>query len=118
MKISWFYTFLTLIVAAALAWLAYDMANNEKNDLNILVAIGTGITVLITLGGAIALKLENTRVSINQRVWSGVMFVVMLIANFCFAGFGVKMPWYPVVLACLLVIHLGVARSIANVKDV
>lgn len=118
MKISWFYAFLSLIVAASLAWLAYDMANNEKNDLNILVAIGTDITVLITLGGAIALKLENTRVSINQRVWSGVMFVVMLIANFSFAAFGVKMPWYPVVLACLLVIHLGVARSIANVKDI
>ena len=118
MKISWFYVFLSLIVAVALAWLAYDIANDEKNNLDILVAIGTGITVLMTLGGAIALRLENTRVSINQRVWSGVMFVVMLISNFCFAGFGVKMPWYPVVLACLFVIHLGVARSIVNVKDV
>lgn len=118
MKISWFYAFLSLIVAVALAWLAYDIANDEKNNLDILVAIGTGITVLITLGGAIALKLENIRVSINQRVWSGVMFVVMLVANFCFAGFGVKMPWYPVIIACLLVIHLGVARSIVNVKDV
>lgn len=118
MKISWFYAFLSLLVAVALAWLAYDIANDEKNNLDILVAIGTAITVLMTLGGAIALRLENTRVSINQRVWSGVMFVVMLIANFCFAGFGVKMPWYPVIIACLLVIHLGVARSIANVKDV
>lgn len=114
MKISWFYVFLSLIVAVVLAWLAYDIANEEK----FFVAIGTGITVLITLGGAIALKLENTRVSINQRVWSGVMFVVMLISNFCFAGFGVKMPWYPVVITCLLVIHLGLARSIVNVKDV
>lgn len=118
MKISWFYAFLSLIVAAALAWLAYDIANEEKNNLDILVAMGTGIAVLITLGGAIALRLENPRVSINQRVWSGVMFVVMLIANFCFASLGVKMPWYPVVIACLLVIHLGVARSIANVKDI
>ena len=118
MKISWFYAFLSLIVAGALAWLAYDIAEDEKNNLDILVAIGTGITVLITLGGAIALRLENSRVSINQRVWSGVMFVAILVANFCFAGFGVKMPWYPVIIACLLVIHLGVARSIANVKDV
>lgn len=118
MKVSWFYAFLSLVVAAALAWLAYDMANDEKNNLDTLVAIVTGITLLMTLGGALALRLENTRVSINQRVWSGVMFVVMLIANFCFAGFGVKMPWYPVIIACLLVIHLGVARSIANVKDV
>ena len=118
MKISWFYAFLSLIVAVALAWLAYEIANDEKNNLDILVAIGTGITLFITLGSAIALRLENIRVCINQRVWSGVMFVIMLIANFCFAGFGVKMPWYPVVVVCLLVIHLGVARSIANVKDI
>lgn len=118
MKIFWFYAFLSLIVAAALAWLAYDIANDEKDNLDILVAIGTAITILITLGGAVALRLENTRVSINQRVWSGIMFVVMLVANLCFAGFGVKMPWYPVIMACLLVLHLGVAKSIANVKDV
>ena len=118
MKISWFYAFLSLLVAVALAWLAYDIAKDEKNNLDILVAIGTAITVLMTLGGTIALRLENLRVSINQRVWSGVMFVVMLIANFSFAGFGVKMPWYPVIIACLLVILLGVARSIANMNDV
>lgn len=118
MKIFWFYAFLSLIVAAALAWLAYDIANDEKDNLDILVAIGTAITILITLGGAVALRLENTRVSINQRVWSGIMFVVMLVANLCFAGFGVKMPWYPVIMACLLVLHLGMAKSIANVKDV
>ena len=118
MKISWFYTFLSLVVATALAWLAYDIAKEEKDNLDILVAIGTGITLLMTLGGAIALRLENTRVSINQRVWSGVMFVVMLIANFCFASMGVKMPWYPVMMVCLLVIHLSVSRSMVNVKDV
>ena len=39
MKISWFYAFLSLIVAVALAWQAYDIANDEKNNLDTLVAI-------------------------------------------------------------------------------
>lgn len=118
MKISWFPAVLSLIVAAALAWLAYDIAHDEKTDLDVFVAIGTGVSVLLTLGGAIALQLENTKVNINQKVWSGLMFIVMLIVNFSFAGFGVKMPWYPIITVCLLVLHIGVARSITNVKDV
>lgn len=118
MKISWFPALLSLIVAAVLAWLAYDIAFDEQADSDVFVAIGTAVSVVITLGAAVACRLENAKVSVNLRVWSGLMFVVLLIANFCFAGFGVKMPWYVVVITCLLTLYLGVANSIAKVKDV
>ena len=118
MKITWFPTVLTLIVAAVLAWLAYDVAYDEETDLDVYVAVGTGVSVLLTLGGSLACKLENTKVSINLKVWSGLMFIVLLIVNFCFAGFGVKMPWYVVVTTCLLVLHLGVAWSISKIDNV
>ena len=117
MKISWFPALLSLIVAGMLAWLAYDVAFDEQTDLDLYVAVGTAISVVLTLGVAMACKLENTKVGVNLKVWSGLMFVVMLITNFCFAHFGVKMPWYIVVIVCLLVLHIGIARSIANVKD-
>lgn len=118
MKISWFPALLSLIVALALAWLAYDIAYDEQTDSDVYVAIGTTISVILTLGMAIACKHNNNKVGINLKVWSWLMFIVMLITNFCFAGFGVKMPWYIVVTVCLLVIHLGVVKSISNVKDV
>lgn len=118
MKITWFPAVLTLIVSAALAWLAYDMAFDEESDLDLYVAVGTGISVILTLGGSLACRLENTKVGINMKVWSGLMFLVMLIVNFCFATFGVKMPWYAVVTTCLLVLHLGVAWSISKIDNV
>jgi hypothetical protein len=118
MKISWFSALLSLMVAAVLAWLAYDVALNEHTDLDLYVALGTAVSVVLTLGTAMACKLENTKVGVSLKVWSGLMFIVMLITNFCFANFGVKMPWYVVVTVCLLVLHLGVARSIVSIRNV
>jgi 3-oxoacyl-(acyl-carrier-protein) synthase len=118
MRISIFPAVLSLIVAAVLAWLAYDIAYDEKTDLDVYVAIGTGLSVLLTMGFAMACKPDNTRVSVNFKVWSALMFVVMVISNFCFAGFGVKMPWYVVVTACLLVLHVGVAWSLFKMKNI
>lgn len=118
MKISWFPALLSLMVASVLAWLAYDVAFDEQTDLDLYVAVGTAISVVLTLGVAMACKLENTKVGVNLKVWSSLMFIVILITNFCFAHFGVKMPWYVVVTTCLLVLHLGITSSISKIKDV
>lgn len=118
MKVSWFPAVLSLIAAAALSWLAYDIAYDEQSDCDIYVAVGTAVSTVLTLGVVMACKLDNAKVGTNLKVWSGVMFIIMLVANFCFANFGVKMPWYAATTACLLVLHLGVVRSIVNVKDV
>ncbi|MBR0268815.1 MAG: hypothetical protein IJQ48_02245 [Prevotella sp.] len=118
MKIKSFPSVLTLIVAAVLAWLAYDIAYDSESSLDVFVAIGTALSVIITLGGAMACQLNNQKVTINFKVWSSMMFVIMLITNFCFAEFGVKMPWYPVVITCLLIVYLGFARTIAGISKV
>lgn len=118
MKISWFPAVLSLIVAAVLAWLAYDVAFDEQTDLDLYVAVGTAISVVLTLGVAMACKLENTKVGVNLKAWSSLMFIVMLITNYSFAIFGVKMPWYVVLTACLVVLHLGVASGISKVNNV
>lgn len=118
MRINWFLAVLSLIVAAALAWLAYDIAYVENSDVDVYVAVGTFVSVVLTLGVAMGCQLENSKVGVNLKVWSIMMFIVMLISNFCFTSFGVKMPWYVVVTVCLLVVHLAVVRIIAGVKKV
>ncbi len=118
MKISLFPAMLSLIVAIVLAWLAYDIAYDEQTNLDIYVAIGTALSVMLTLGTVMACKLENAKVDVNLKVWSGLMFVVMVIINFCYANIGVEMPWYVVVTACLLVLYLGIAKNILRVEKV
>jgi len=116
MKISWFFVILTLIVSIMSSWLAYDISLDEQSNLDIVVAIGTGLSIALTMGGALALQLDNSRLGVNLKVWSWLMWVIMLIVNFCFAGFGIHMPWYPIVIVCLLVLHIGVLHSIIKVK--
>ena len=108
MKISIFPTLLTLIVLLAISYLAYHLANANSDANDLVVGIGTGISVLLTLGCVMGLSLNEGRMNVNLKAWSVVAFVVMTIVNLCFAGFGVSMPYYIIVVSLLLVIHFWV----------
>ena len=113
MKISVFPTLLLIIATVAIGYLAYDMAHSHADPNEMLVGIGTGLSVLLTLGCVIGISLKNSRMNINMKAWSGVAFIVMIVANLCFAGFGVSMPYYLIVISLLLVIHLWVIYKLA-----
>ena len=108
MKISVFPTLLLIIVVVAIGYLAYDMAHSHADASELLVGIVTGFSVLLTLGCVIGISLKNSRMNINMKAWSIAAFVVMTIVNLCFAGFGVSMPYYIIVVSLLLVIHFWV----------
>lgn len=108
MKISVFPTLLLIIVVVAIGYLAFDMAHSHADPNELLVGIGTGLSVLLTLGGVIGISLKNSRMNINMKAWSGVASLVMIVVNLCFAGFGVSMPYYLIVISLLLVIHLWI----------
>ena len=110
MKISAFPTLLMLIASAAIAYLAFDMASDGKNA--IVVGIGTGISVLLTLGCLVGMSMKDHRLNINLKAWSGVAFLLMLVINLCFAEFGVSMPYYVIIIILLLVIHLWVVYKL------
>lgn len=118
MKISVFPALLTLIVLLAIGYFAYHLANSNSDANGLIVGIGTGISVLLTLGCVMGLSLLNEgRMNVNLKAWSAAAFVVMTIVNLCFAGFGVSMPYYVIVLALLLVIHLWVVWKLSTVED-
>lgn len=112
MKISVFPTILLIIATVAIGYLAYDMAYTHSDPNEIIVGVGTGISILMTLGCLLSLSLKDSRLNINMKSWSGVAFVVMTIVNLCYAGFGVSMPYYIIVIALLLVIHLWVVYKL------
>ncbi len=108
MKISVFPTLLLIIVVVAIGYLAYDMAHSRADASKLLVGIVTGLSVLLTLGCVIGISLKNNQMNINMKAWSGVASLVMIVVNLCFAGFGVSIPYYLIVVSLLLVIHLWV----------
>ena len=114
MKISVFPALLTLIVLLAIGYLAYHLANSNSDANDLVVGIGTGLSVLLTFGCVMGLSLNDGRMNVNFKAWSAAAFVVMTIVNLCFAGFGVSMPYYVIVLALLLVIHLWVVWKLST----
>ena len=116
MKISAFPTLLLLIVAAALGYLAYHLANSKADSNDIFVGIGTGISILLTLGCVLSVSMEDCRKNVNLKAWSITPFIVVTIVNLCFAVFGVSMPYYVIVLALLLAIHLWVVWKLSTIN--
>lgn len=108
MKISVFPTFLLLVVAVAIGYLAYDIANSKADPNDIVVGIGTGVSILLTLGCVLGISMEDGRMNVNMKAWSIAVFIIAVIANLCFAGLGVSMPYYVIVLVLLLAFHLWV----------
>lgn len=108
MKISVFPTLLLIITTVAIGYLAYDRAHSHADPNELLVGIGTGLSVLLTLGCVIGISLKNSRMNINMKAWSGVASLIMIVVNLCFAGFGVSMPYYVIIISLLLVIHLWI----------
>ena len=118
MKISVFPILLLLIVTAALGYLSYHIANSNADTNDVVVGIGTCISILLTLGCVLGISIENGRMNVNMKAWSITVFIVLVITNLCYAGFGVTMPYYIIVLALLLVIHLWVVWKVSKIKDV
>ncbi len=118
MKTSVFPTLLLLIVTAAIGYLAYHMANSNADVNDIVVGIGTAVSILLTLGCVMGISLLDSRMNVNMKAWSISAFIVMIIVNLCFAGFGVSMPYYVIVLALTLVIHLWVVWKLSIIKNV
>lgn len=118
MKISVFPLLLLLIATAAISYLAYHLAHSNADPNDIVAAIGTCVSVLLTLGCVLGISMEDGRMNVNMKVWSISTFIVVSIINLCFAGFGVSMPYYVIVLALFLVIHLWVMWKLSEIKKV
>ena len=118
MKISAFPALLSLIVAAALGYLAEHISFSNGDTEHLLVGIGTGLSIFVTLTCLMAVKLENERMTVNMKTWSAVALIAMTIVNYCFAYFGVAQPYYIIILVLFLVLHLWMVWKMKETKDV
>lgn len=118
MKTSYFYMVLSVIAMAILGYWTYYVAhsNNDPND--VVVGIGTAICVIASLGPGISISLDDTRVNVNMKVLCLVAFIVLTILNFCYAEFGVSMPYYVIIVGLLLIAFVGILKKMTDIKDI
>ena len=115
MKANLVLTFISVMLAALLGYLAFNVANGEDN--NVICGIGSCICFAATLIPTMGLQYESGRLSVNIRVLSSIFFVLFAISHFCFAGFGVKIPFYFIVNGIMLMIYLAIFYKIQGVKN-
>lgn len=118
MKISYFYLLLSFIAMAIIGYWAFYIANSNNDHNDVVVGIGTAISVILTLGAGLGFSLEDSRVNVNMKVLCFVAFVALMIVNFCYAGFGVSMPYYVIVVGLLLIIFIGLFKKITDIREV
>ena len=116
MKANLFLTSNSVMLAALLGYLAFNVANGEDND--VICGIGSCICFAVTLIPTMGLQYESGKLSVNIRVFSSIFFVLFVISHFCYAGFGVKMPYYIIVNGIMLMIYLAFFYKMLGVKNI
>lgn len=116
MKTNTFLSILAILASALLGYLAYYIAQNKENDL--LCGMFSWLCFAATIIPTIGLQYDNERIGVNVRVLSAVFFIAFLISHFCFAGFGVKMPYYLIVNGLILLVYLTIFYSIKRNSNV
>ena len=115
MKANIFLTFISVMLAALLGYLAFNVANGEDN--NVICGIGSCICFAATLIPAMGLQSDSGSLSVNIPVFSSIFFVLFAISHVWFHGFGVKMPFYFIVNGIMLMIYLAIFYKIQGVKN-
>ena len=118
MKVSYFYLLLSFIAMAIIGYWAFYIANSNNDHNDVIVGIGTAISVMLTLGSGLGFSLEDSRLNVNMKVLSIVAFIVLVVVNFCYAGLGVSMPYYVIVVGLLLIIFIGLFKKLTDIREV
>lgn len=116
MKINVFLSFIALALAGLIGYFVYNVAEGKEND--VVCGIGSGICFLATLIPALGCSFESSRLGTNIKVLSGLFFVIFLASQFCFAGFGVKMPLYIISNGIILLIYMAIVYKMSNIKTI
>lgn len=100
-----------IVIAAAIAGLSafgFFMAN-EDDTYRLLITIGAGISIFVTLSGMLALSWTDYGSRVNFRVISGLFFAALMIEHIVFSFTGVRFPSYVIITGTLLVIYILVS---------
>ena len=116
MKVNVFLTVIAVLAGALIGYFAFYVAEGDPND--VLCGIFSSVCFVGTLVPAIGLSYSNERLGANTRILSVLFLMVFMVSHFCFAGWGVKMPYYLIVNGLLLLIYLALIYKMQDMKNV
>ncbi|GMO57806.1 MAG: hypothetical protein Ta2G_17680 [Termitinemataceae bacterium] len=113
MKINVVFTIIALAIGALAGYGFY--AWNVGEQYQLLVALGTGVTIFLYIGGLIALSSDGNGAVGNIRALSIVFLILTIISNVIFSFLSMQTPTaYIIVNGILLLIFVLVAYAVSR----
>lgn len=107
---------LSIMAGTLLAYFVYDVALPDNNS--VICGIGAFVCFGSTLIPAVGLKYRTNKLGINIRILSALFFVLFAISQFCFAGFGIKIPYYAIVNGLILISFLAIFYKMQKITNI
>jgi hypothetical protein len=111
MKISPVMLAVSAGIAALAAYVFY--AGNSGEAYRWLITFGSGISVLLTIGGLLAISSEGG-VAVNIKAASALFFALLLVEHLVFSFASVKPAPYVVITGILLLVYVTVAYAVTK----
>lgn len=114
MKLNIVPSIIALAISALIAYGLYSWCRNA--DMQILLSIFGGVSMLLTFGSMLAISFEDSRITVNFRVLSGVFALLIVLSNaiFCCVS-SFSTPLYVIINGMLMLIWFlsayGVTRA-------
>lgn len=113
MKVNAFLTAVSALISTLAGYGFY--AGNSDEPFCLLLAIGSGLCLAVSLAGTLGIKVENEVGNVHFRIVSAIFFILFLICNLVFAVVGVRVAPYIIICGILLlawsIIEYGIVKS-------
>ena len=109
MKVNAFLAFISASLAGLITFGIF--VANAGDAYRVLVTVGAGLSLFVTLGGMTALSSPNGGTA-NLRVVSGLFFAVLLITHIVFSFVTVRLPPYVIITGILLLLYMLICYAI------
>lgn len=114
MKVNIFLACISTLLSLLLGYWAFSIAKGMEND--IVCGVCSTVCFMGTLLPMLAISHEWGRIGVNLQVLSAVSFTVFVISHFCFANFGVKMPYYVIVNGIFFLVYAAFVYQMGRSK--
>jgi hypothetical protein len=115
MKVKVIPTIIACGISSLLAYAFYNICHTEGKEL--LLAIGGGLCIFVTLATSLGLRFEQPRTSANVAFVGVVFFLLMLVSNAIFAYSHFVTHSYVIVNGLLLLSFLLISYYVTKAKQ-
>lgn len=107
-------TLISVCISALFAYALYSISNSENK---LLLSVGGGVFLTITLIATIAAQFSDSRTTTNIKALSGIFFTIGLISHLVYAFISFSPAAYIIPAGLLVLVYMSIVYSISKSSE-